>query len=353
MTTSLERVLTTLSQREPDRVPLFLLLTMHGAREMGVPLREYFTHPALVVEGQLRLRAKFGHDCLFAFTHASIELEAFGGETRYADAGPANAGAPIFDSPDAIDSLELPAIEGNAPLMRALEIISGLAAASAGEVPVLGVALSPFSLPIMQLGFPAYLDLLQAAIYDEPEGRRRAQLDKLLAVNQEFCVRWANAQLAAGATALAYFDPMSSSTITSHELGVGLGLELARKTIARIKGPVALHFASGRVLPILEHVVLAGAPILGVSAEEDLATLKAHTRGRATLLGNLNGIAMARWTPAEARAATIGALRAAAIGGGFVLSDNHGEIPLQVTEDVLHAIAETVRTEGRYPVAPS
>jgi len=33
--TSLERVLTTLGHNEPDRVPLFLLLTMHGAKELG------------------------------------------------------------------------------------------------------------------------------------------------------------------------------------------------------------------------------------------------------------------------------------------------------------------------------
>lgn len=34
--TSLQRVLTTLGHKEPDRVPLFLLLTMHGAKELGL-----------------------------------------------------------------------------------------------------------------------------------------------------------------------------------------------------------------------------------------------------------------------------------------------------------------------------
>ena len=36
---SLQRVLTTLSHREPDRVPLFLLLTTHGAKELGLGIR--------------------------------------------------------------------------------------------------------------------------------------------------------------------------------------------------------------------------------------------------------------------------------------------------------------------------
>ena len=151
--TSLERTLTTLSHREPDRVPLFFTLTMHGARELGLPLHEYFTKAAHVIEGQQQLRARFGHDCFYAFCHASIEHEAFGGETHYAEAGPANAGQPIFTSPDALDALEPPPIEGNTPLVRILEIVAGLARAGKGEVPVVGVVISPFSLPIMQLGF--------------------------------------------------------------------------------------------------------------------------------------------------------------------------------------------------------
>jgi uroporphyrinogen decarboxylase len=41
--TPLERTLTSISQKEPDRVPLFLLTTMHGAKELGISIREYFS----------------------------------------------------------------------------------------------------------------------------------------------------------------------------------------------------------------------------------------------------------------------------------------------------------------------
>ncbi|PKN46833.1 MAG: methylcobamide--CoM methyltransferase MtbA, partial [Deltaproteobacteria bacterium HGW-Deltaproteobacteria-20] len=34
--TSLTRVLTTLGHKEPDRVPLFLLVTLHGATSLGL-----------------------------------------------------------------------------------------------------------------------------------------------------------------------------------------------------------------------------------------------------------------------------------------------------------------------------
>ncbi len=77
--TSFQRVFTTLNFKEPDRVPFFLMLTMHGAKELGLSIKEYFSKPENVVEGQLRLRAKYRHDCLNPFFYAPIEVEACGG----------------------------------------------------------------------------------------------------------------------------------------------------------------------------------------------------------------------------------------------------------------------------------
>ena len=65
--TSWERVESVLGGREPDRVPYFLPLTMHGAGELGVGLDEYYSSGALVAQGQLRLRARFGSDFLYPF----------------------------------------------------------------------------------------------------------------------------------------------------------------------------------------------------------------------------------------------------------------------------------------------
>lgn len=68
--TSMQRVLTTLEHREPDRVPLFLMLTLHGAKELGLSIKTYFSTPENVVEGQMRLLRKYRHDCIYSFfTH--------------------------------------------------------------------------------------------------------------------------------------------------------------------------------------------------------------------------------------------------------------------------------------------
>ena len=201
--------------------------------------------------------------------------------------------------------------------------------------------MSPFSVPVMQMGFDQYIELM----YEQP-----GLFWQLMKVNQEFCVEWANAQLEAGATAIGYFDPVSSTTITSRDMYLNTGFEVARRTIPRIKGPTATHMASGRCLPIVDDVARTGTLILGTSTDEDLAEMKAACRGKLTVLGNLNGIEMRRWTPEQAEAAVKDAIAKAGLGGGYVLSDNHGEIPWQVPDEVLLAVSEAVHKWGRYPL---
>ena len=125
---------------------------------------------------------------------------------------------------------------------------------------------------------------------------------------------------------------------------------VARRTLPRIKGPTATHLASGRCLPIVADIAATGTAVIGVSGLEDLRELKAAAAGRVSLLGNLNGVAMRRWTARDAETAVKRAIAGAARGGGFVLADNHGEIPWQVPDEVLLAIREAVDRWGRYPL---
>ncbi len=287
------------------------------------------------------MRKKYGNDLLYSIFYAAIEVEAWGATAIYREDGPVNAGAPFIRRPEDILDLEVPSVQDHPRLAEVLETTAQLQRAAAGEVPVVGVVMAPFSLPVMQMGFGPYLLLM----HRQPE-----LFERLMALNEEFCVAWANAQLAAGATAITYYDPVSSTTIVPRSTYLDTGHEIARRTLARIDGPTATHFAAGRCLEIVDDVAKTGTAIMGVSVEEDLAELKTASAGRLTLLGNLNGIEMARWTPETAEQAVKTAIAKAGRGGGFILSDNHGEIPWQVTDDVLLAIGEAVRKWGRYPL---
>ncbi len=338
---SMERVLTALSHKEPDRVPLFLALTLHGAKELGLSIKEYFAKAEHIVKGQLILREKYHNDFFSGFFHAPLEIKAWRGEVIYYDDGPPNSGAPPVKKKEDIKKLSPPSVKNCPCLLEVLKAISLLKEKAGNEVPVVGVVMSPFSFPVMQLGFDNYIEL----IYEEKE-----LFDYLMKVNEIFCVEWANAQLEAGATAICYFDPMSSPMVIPKEMYKSTGMAVAMRTLPAIKGPTATHFASAPTLPVIDDVIKTGTAIIGVSVDEDLALLKESCRGKITILGNLNGIEMRRWTEKEAEESVRNIIRQAGIGGGFIISDTHGEIPWYVPETVLMSLSEAVKKWGTYPL---
>jgi uroporphyrinogen decarboxylase len=339
--TPLERLTTTMGHHEPDRVPFVISVTMQGARELGLSIEDYYAKAENIVEAQFRMFAKYRHDALNPTFYGALEMEAWGSATIFRDDGPPNAGPPLVAKLDDITKLVPPKVEESPRLQEALKAIRLMKARAGAAIPLLGVVLSPFSAPVMQLGFDRYLELM----FERPD-----LFVRLMAINEEFCVAWANAQLAAGATAIAYADPVSSTTIVTREMYLKTGFLVARRVIARIRGGVATHFASGNCLPILGDVAQTGTVAVGVSALEDLAALKAACRGKLTVMGNLNAIMMRHWTPAQAVAEVKAAIAKAGPGGGYVLSDNHGEIPWQVPDEILMVIADAVHTWGRYPL---
>lgn len=338
---SLERVLTAIGQKEADRVPFFLLLTMHGAKELGLGIKEYFSKADHVVEGQLKLRAKYKDDCIYTFFYAPVEVEAYGGEVIYSDDGPPNSGLPFIKNFSDIDKLKAVDPKDSACLHKVLEATSKLKAEVGDEVPIIGVVMSPFSVPVMQMGFEEYLVLM---------AKDEKRFKKLMEINKEFCINWANAQVEAGATAICYFDPCSSSTIIPRDDYLDKGWKIAKETIAGIKAPTATHFASGRCLPIVNDVATTGTALVGASALEDITMLKEACDRKLTFVGNLNGIAMRNWSPEEAEKIVRDLIKNSAAGGGFILSDNHGEIPFQVPDEILMAISNAVHKWGKYPL---
>ena len=339
--TSMQRVLTTLGHREPDRVPVFFLFTLHGAKEVGLPIKTYFSDPENVVEGQMKLLAKYRHDCIYTFFYASVEIAAFGGEVIFTDDGPPNSGEPVIKKTGDIKNLAVPDVKNTPCLEKVLTATQRLKERVKDAVPIIGVVMSPFSLPVMQMGFDRYFDLM----FEKPD-----LFAHLMKVNQAFCVEWANAQLAAGATAICYFDPVSSTTITTREMYLKTGFTVAGQTLAKINGPTATHMASGRCLPIIDDIAGTGTAAVGVSCHEDMALIKSACRGKLAVIGNLNGIEMCRWSSEDAENHVKAVIAKAGAGGGFILSDNHGEIPFQVPDDVLMAISEAAHNWGRYPL---
>lgn len=339
--TSLERVLTAISHKEPDQVPLFLLLSCYGAKELNMPIKDYFSSPENVVKAQLLMKEKYNNDCYYNFFYAAVEVEAYGGDVIFVEDGPPNAGKPFISDTNEIKNLKVANVYDSEPLLRVLEVTRSLKEKVGDEAPIIGVVMSPFSVPIMQLGFEAYLKLM----YFEPD-----KFDMLMEKNIEFCVAWGNAQLNAGATAICYFDPLASPTMIDKKKYTETGFEIAKRTLSQINGPTATHLGSGLTLPVLDEVVKTGSLILGISENDDILKLKAASKDKICLIGNLNGLEMAGWDEKTTESKVKSLIEKAGKGGGLIISDNHGEIPYQVPEKVLMVISKTIKKWGQYPL---
>ncbi len=341
MMNSMERVMAALSYKEPDRVPIFLNLTITGAKELGMSIKDYYSSADYVVKGQLLMKNKYNNDMVTSFLYSAAEIEAWGGEVVYFVDGPPNSGEPFIKKVEDIYKMGIPDIKNTDCLLKGLEITKRLKEQVKEDTPVIGAVTSPFSLPVMQMGFQKYLELLYF---------RKDEFNQLMRINEEFCVAWANAQLKAGATAISYADPLASPTIIERNTYISTGFEVAKRTIARIKGPVATNLASGIASPIINDLVETGTKAVAVSAKDNIADAKRMANKKVAIIGNLNAIDMVNWDREKTRREVRQLIQKAAPGGGFILSDNHGEIPWQVSEDVLLEIAETVKEYGNYPI---
>lgn len=332
----MERVLASLSFQKVDRVPTFLLLVAQGAKELGVPLKEYFKNGENISAGQERLQKKYGHDVYYPFTYAAIETEAMGQKVGQSPEGYSFAGPPLIKNLSEIYDLKEVDPNSSPILERVFVAERNLKKIADGKIPIVGVVMSPLSIPVMQLGFENYLDLIQT---DEKS------FDALIEYNTKFCISYANAQLEAGANAICYFDPMASPSMLPRWFYAEKGLKIAKRVLSQIQGPAAIHLASGITDGIAEELKESGSPLLGFSCKENISAMKKSFGNKMALLGNMNGIEMRTWD-SETTKKKVSAILAEAGESGFILSDNHGEIPASVPEIVLFEIMECVKNDA-------
>jgi len=174
----MERVITALSHKEPDRVPLMLLLSLYGAKELQMSVQDYFSSSENVIKAQLLMKEKYRNDCYYTFSYAPVEIEAFGGEVIFMEEGPPNTGEPFIRDINEILKLQVPKINECECLMKVLKTTEKLKEHAGNETPIIGVVMSPFSIPVMQMGFEKYIEVLYT---------RRDLFDVLMRKNMDFC----------------------------------------------------------------------------------------------------------------------------------------------------------------------
>lgn len=342
MMTGMERFGALLNGQTPDRVPLVINLLDQGAKELRVSLRDYYASGALVAEGQLRLREKYGYDTLLGMFYAALEAEVMGCRNIiYAEDGPPNVGHLVIRNAHDITQLHVPEDLNCQPRFRELtNCITILKRQSAGRWPVLGVVTASFSLPAMLMGIGQWMDLF---LNGDP-GLRELLLEKC----SQFCSRQIIALRAAGADIIVYTNPVASATFITPQKFRQLALPWLLEDLKE-PGPAGIAFFSGGgcINPILSDIKShTGIGAYYLNPFDDIAEARQILGPEAMIVGAINDIRLLDWTPAEISQEVERIMSVGRCAGGFIFGTMM--MPFDIPEENISALVSAAIAQGRY-----
>lgn len=350
---SIERVLAALTFGKagfgvPDRVPVLPVPLMQGALVHQCTVRDYFRMPAQAfTDAQVALNEMLDGipDGVAGIPHVVEDVTGFGVPLKYdyENSSPTVGGMLVHDFAE-LATLNCPDPTSSPDLRRTLDVIGQLRRRIGDEKVVIGAAIAPFSLPSMLMGTAKWMRLLYT------EELRRRHLDRVLAVCSQYVVRWAKAQLNAGAHVIVLADGMASATIIPRRIFAEHAAPVTKQTIKEIGGLVAYE-PVGTIEPFVELTGELGAVAVLIGEEDDIATCKRRLAGKAALIGNVNNMKLRRWSPARVELQAKSALAAGMPGYGFALANQGPEIPFDVSPAAIAALVKTVERYGRYASA--
>lgn len=340
--TALQRLAAAATRRPADRAPIFCNLFDQGARELGMPLREYYSRGAHVAEGQLRLREKFGYDNLWSLFYVGKEAELLGcNRICFADDGPPNVEHFVIDDLDDIASLEVPAdITRHPAFEQPAECLRLLRQHAGGTYPICAYITSTMSLPALLMGMERWMSLLLMGPVDAR--------DALLARCHEFFVKEVEAYRAAGADVILYANPFGSTDTVSMKFFLSHALPWIERDLRAIgTDGVVYYCGTSRINRVLDIVLdTVGIRTYYLSPFDSIADAKEIAGGRALTCGVINDARMIDWTEDEVVAEVRRMTDAGMPGGRFLIGT--GVMPLAIPEANIRAFVTAARDFGSH-----
>jgi len=341
--TALEVLAAAISGDPAPRIPIFCNLLDHGARELGMSQREYYSKGEHVAEAQLRLRARFGYDNVWSLFYVGKEAELLGcRDILYAEDGPPNVADFVIKSYDDILQLTIPDDITAHPAWRETGKCLEILRREVGDrSPICAYITASTTLPAILMGMEKWLDLLLNGPWEIR--------DELLTKCSDFCQKEIAAYRAAGANVLVYSTPFGSTSFVGMRRFAELIMPWMKRDLA-VNGPTNIVYYCG-MAPFnnVIEAVLAELAIGSyyISPLADLAEAKGIIGTRALTCGVIDDIKMIRWTTEETRAEVKRICNIGKPGGHFLFGN--GVMPEAVPWANIQTLVDAVLEYGRMP----
>lgn len=293
--TSRERSLAALTGQPYDRIPVYLLMSDHAARTIGVSVADYQTSARLMAQGQLQAWRGYGMDLINTGPGLTGIAEAVGSRLAFPDNTPYVVGYAVQAEQD-LDRLKIPdpGCHGRLPLF--LEATSTVLKTVGEQVLVSLTTAGPFTTAANLRGTEHFLRDLR---------RNPDFVHRLLRFATDSIIPFAREAIALGGR-IGLAEPVASGTLISpgqfREFALPYLKELI-EAIAGLAGSAPSLHVCGNTKRIWQDMADSGAGILSLDDEVDLAEARKAVGERVALLGNIRPTAsMVIGTPEDVRA---------------------------------------------------
>ncbi|MGD9368738.1 MAG: uroporphyrinogen decarboxylase family protein, partial [Desulfobacteraceae bacterium] len=332
---SMERIRAAQGFEKPDRVPVIGQVFGHAAVLAGVSLGDYVRDGELLARCQMQALQRYGYDTVFALMDTSVETEAVGSILAYPrDQYPYVKSYALSDAEN-LEGLSVPDPQQAGRMPELLKAARILRRQVGDDVLVVGCVSGPMTVVAQLLG-------LETALYlaiDYPE-----RFARLLDFAAEVAIRFATAQIEAGAHLPIVFDPCASPAVIPPQFFREFELPRLRKVFTGLKeaGAAAnwLHIA-GPAGPILPLYPQCGVDI--ANFDYCVSPLEAQQAVPHTCLdGNIKPLSFVEASPEVIAEESSRLLNVFASRGGFILSSGC-EIPPEAKPENVAAMVSAAR----------
>jgi MtaA/CmuA family methyltransferase len=279
-----------------------------------------------------------GYDAFFAYADPLYIPQAFGCNVRFLETGPLADPLPLsITSPQDLDKLPVPDPRKEERLAATLEIIRGLSAYGAGDIPVLGL----FEGPITTTCRIFEAELIMRMIYKNPTVLE-ALLDRVTA----FLIEFSRALIENGANVIFLPEPTASAAMISPAAFRQFVLPRLQTITANLNVPCILHIC-GDTSPVLDSIGQTGADVISLDQCMNLSEPRSTLPG-AVIGGNVDPInSLLHGSREQIAADTLSCLRTVGTDR-FILMSGCGVPPGTPVEKVA-AMVETAKAYGLGP----
>ena len=323
--TSYDRVLKAIKLEKPDVVPVAPYMGNYGAKLAGIPISIYCTDGHKMAEAQYNAWEILGQDMLVAQSDNYYIAEGFGITVDFHYDSTPTLKKTVINNLEDINKLKVPnpLTDGRMPVY--LQAIGILAKKINNKAAIRGTGTGPFSLASHLMGTERFLIEL-AMVQHDPDGKYAKLLRKLMELTTEALIKFAKAELDAGAHIVQCGDSLASIDVISPKMYEEWAYPYEQQFFNEINqyakqydGSAILHIC-GNTTKVIELMASTGAPILEIDYKVDIQAAKEAVGHKVCLLGNIHPTQMLlQGSPELVKLEAERCIDKAGRNGGFIL----------------------------------